>query len=111
MDAAERRRHPRLHLDGRMVGRATVMTDFRVVALSETGGSLEMDVPLLPGAVLDLSLQLAHTPVDLRGRVIEVQPPDGARAAHLIAVEFEGMSDVDAGLLSSYLQRERQREG
>ncbi len=87
------------------------MTDFRVVALSETGGSIEMDVPLLPGAVLDLSLQLAHTPVDLRGRVIEVQPPEGARAAHLIAVEFEGMSDVDAGLLSSYLQRERQREG
>jgi PilZ domain len=110
MDAAERRRHPRLHLDGRMVGRATVMTDFRVVALSETGGSLEMEVPLPPGAALDLSLQLSHTPVDLRARVIEVQPPQAGRTAFLVAVEFEGVSDVDAGLLISFLRRERKKD-
>jgi hypothetical protein len=109
MDPADRRRHPRLHLDGRMVGRATVMTDFRVVALSETGGSLEMDVPLAAGAFCDLSLQLAHVSVDLRGRVVEVSPPEASRSAYLVAVEFEGMNEVDSGLLSSFLERERQR--
>jgi hypothetical protein len=92
-----------------MVGRATVMTDFRVVALSETGGSLEMDVPLAAGAVCDLSLQLAHVSVDLRGRVVDVLPPEAGQSAYRVAVEFEGMDELDAGALSSFLERERQR--
>jgi len=109
MDPADRRRHPRLHLDGRMVGRATVMTDFRVVALSETGGSLEMDVPFATGALCDLNLHLASASVDLRGRVVEVRPPEAGRDAYLVAVEFEDLSDADSGLLSSFLEGERQR--
>jgi hypothetical protein len=110
MDAADRRRHPRLNLDGRMVGRATLMTDFRVVALSETGAALEMDVPLAPGSVLEMALDLSGTSVDLRARVLEAQPPEGTRTAHLVAVEFEGVSDGDLELLASFLGDERQRE-
>jgi len=92
-----------------MVGRATVMTDFRVVALSEAGGSLEMAVALAPGATCDLSLQLGHVSVDLRSKVVEVRPPEGERSAYLVAVEFEGMDEVDAGLLSSFLEHERHK--
>ncbi|HEY7515712.1 MAG TPA: PilZ domain-containing protein, partial [Vicinamibacteria bacterium] len=70
MDDSERRKHTRLRLDGRMVGRATVMADFRVVALSESGASLEMSMPLALGSRCDLTLNLAHMAVDLKGRVV-----------------------------------------
>ena len=107
MNDADRRRHSRIRLDGRMVGRATVMAEFRVVALSETGAALEMDVPMAMGSRCDLALDLAQVAVDLRGRVVNVEPPAQEGGVYRVGVDFEGVEEVDAGLLQAFLQRER----
>jgi len=109
MDDADRRRHSRIRLDGRMVGRATVMADFRVVALSETGASLEMEVPMALGSACDLTLNLAHVAVDLKGRVVNVTAPDEGEGSYVVGVDFERVEEIDAGLLGSFLDRERRR--
>ena len=107
MNEADRRRHSRIRLDGRMVGRATVMAEFRVVALSETGAALEMDVPMAMGSRCDLTLDLAQVAVDLRGRVVNVEPPAQEGGVYRVGVDFEGVEEVEAGLLQAFLQRER----
>jgi PilZ domain-containing protein len=109
MDDAERRRHSRIRLDGRMVGRATVMADFRVAALSETGAALEMKIPMALGSRCDLSLALDDLGVDLKGRVVNVKPPEAGSEVYVVGVDFEGMSEVEAGALASVLERERRR--
>lgn len=110
MDASERRRHERINLDGRMVGRATVLADFRIVALSETGASLAMELPMAMGSVCDLSLSLPHGSVDLKGRVIHVAEPNGDDSGRwVVGVDFESVSDFDQALLQSFLDRERRR--
>ena len=106
---ADRRRHQRIRLDGRMAGRATVLADFHVVALSETGASLEMEMPLALGSACDLTMNLSHVSVDLRGRVVDVRASDGSRGPYLIGVQFERMEDLDRALLESFLERERRR--
>lgn len=93
-----------------MVGRATVLAEFRIVALSETGASLEMDVPMAMGSHCDLTLNLPHVSVDLRGRVVNVQaqgPTD--QPPWIVGVDFESVSDLDQALLQSFLDRERRR--
>ena len=100
----ERRRHPRVRLDGRASGRATIFADFRVVALSETGAAVEMDLPLALGSTCDISLQLVHGQVDVKGRVVNVEAaPPGYR----IGVDFLEVDDMDRGLLQSFLENER----
>lgn len=91
-----------------MVGRATVMAEFRVVALSETGAALEMEMPMALGSRCDLTLDLAHVAVDLKGRVVNVEAPAKAGDIYYrVGVDFEGVEEADAGLLQSFLQRER----
>ena len=109
MSDADRRRHSRIRLDGRMVGRATVMAEFRVVALSETGAVLEMEMPIAMGSRCDLTLDLAHVAVDLKGRVVNVEPPEKEGGAYRVGVDFECVEEIDAGVLQSFLQRERRR--
>jgi hypothetical protein len=110
MDESERRRHPRLRIDGRMVGRATVLTDFRIVALSETGASLETDLPMAMGSICDLTLNLPHVAVDLRGRVVHVDSQGDAEAGpFIVGVDFERVDEMDQALLQSFLDRERRR--
>jgi hypothetical protein len=107
----DRRRHPRVRLDGRTGGRATVFADFKVVALSEDGACLEMAAPLAIDSECDITLNLAHVTVDLKGRVMDVeQPPDTAGAYH-IGVTFVKVDALDRALLESFLDRERQRAG
>jgi hypothetical protein len=110
MDDSERRRHPRINLDGSMVGRATVLADFRIAALSENGASLEMELPMAMGSVCDLSLSLPHGSVDLKGRVVHVataREDDGG--PWVVGVDFESVTDFDQALLQSFLDRERRR--
>jgi hypothetical protein len=110
MDASERRRHQRINLDGSMVGRATVLADFRIVALSETGASLAMELPMAMGSLCDLALSLPHGSVDLKGRVVHVGEPTQDDGPHwVIGVDFESVSDFDQALLESFLDRERRR--
>ena len=109
MDDAERRRHSRIRLDGRMVGRATVMADFRVAALSETGAALEMTIPMALGSRCDLSLAMSDLALDLKGRVVNVTPPEGGGELYVVGVDFEDMSEVDSGMLASFLEQERRR--
>jgi hypothetical protein len=106
----ERRRHPRLRLDGRMVGRATVLTEFRVATLSETGATLEMAIPLAMGSSCDLTLNLSNVAVDLKARVIEVRSPERSESPYVIGVDFASVDALDLGLLQSFLERERRRE-
>jgi hypothetical protein len=108
-DSAERRRHQRLSVEGRMTGRATVLAEFRVVALSETGASLEMALPLAEGSQCDLSLSLSHLAVDLKGRVINVRPAEERQGTFIVGVDFEDVPEMDRALLESYLERERRR--
>jgi hypothetical protein len=113
-EASERRRYERLRLDGRMGGRATVLTDFTVLALSESGASLEMALPMALGSRCDITLNLSHVSVDLKGRVVTVQPRNGpgdvpADGPFVVGVDFESVEELDQGLLTSYLERERKR--
>jgi PilZ domain len=110
MNDADRRRHSRIRLDGRMVGRATVMAEFRVVALSETGAALEMDTPIALGSRCDLSLDLAQAAVDLKGRVVNVEPPATEGGVYRVGVDFEDVDALDADRLQSFLQRERSKD-
>ncbi len=109
-DDEERRHHPRLRLDGRMLGRATVLADFRVSTLSETGATLEMEIPLAMGSSCDLTLNLSHVAVDLKARVVDVRSPAGAEGPYMIGVDFASVEALDLGLLQSFLARERQKE-
>lgn len=109
-DGAERRRHDRVRLDGRMEGRATVLTSFRVVALSRAGATLEMAMPLAVGSLCDLTLHLSHLSVDVKGRIVHREPGGtGAPARFVVGVEFEAIDTLDRGLLESFLERERRR--
>ena len=103
----ERRRYPRIRLDGRAAGRATILAEFMVVALSESGATLEMALPLALGSTCDLSLDLDHGSVDLKGRVADVNP--AAPGRYHIGVDFVSVDELDRGLLLSFLDRERQR--
>ena len=101
-----------MRLDGRTGGRATVFADFKVVALSEDGACLEMATPLAIDSQCDISLNLAHVTVDLRGRVVDVaQSPGGAPGAYHVGISFVKVEALDRALLESFLDRERQRAG
>lgn len=102
-----RRRHPRVRLDGRVEGRATILADFRVAALSEDGATLEMALPVLVGAVIDIALNLSHSSVEVRGRIVQVEGPESPPAPYLIGVEFENLGAFDRALLQSFLERQR----
>jgi hypothetical protein len=108
MVADDRRRHPRVRLDGRAGGRATVFADFRVVALSESGAELEMTVPLAMGSQCDITLDLAHGSVDAKGRVVNVRAAaEGPDSAYHVGVDFLRLDALDQALLQSFLERER----
>lgn len=109
MEAEDRRRHPRVRLDGRTGGRATVFADFRVVALSEGGAELEMAVPLAMGSHCDITLNLAHGSVDVKGRVVEIRSPDLPDRPYHVGVDFVTVDDLDQALLQSFLERERRK--
>jgi hypothetical protein len=105
----ERRRHPRVRLDGRATGRATVFTDFKVVAISESGASLEMPAPLALHSSCDITLNLSHVAIDLKGRVVHVEGPPGDGAGYQVGIDFMEVDELDHALLLSFLERERQR--
>ena len=107
-NTAERRRYPRVRVDGRLDGRATVLADFRVLSLSETGATLEMDIPMALGSSCDLTLNLSHVSVDLRGHVIRVEGGSAGKP-YLIGVDFVRLQSLDRALLASYLERERRK--
>jgi len=110
-DKAERRRYPRVRLDGRLAGRATVLADFQVLSLSESGATLEMEIPMAMGASCDLSLNLSHVSVDLKGRVVHIEKPkrgaEGER--YRVGVDFVRLQSLDRALLASFLERERRK--
>ena len=109
MTMTERRRAPRIRLDGRLEGQATVLAGFRVHSLSETGATLLMDIPMSVGASCDLSLNLSHVSVDIKGRVVRLESHEGAGAGYRIVVEFDRLHSLDRALLASFLERERRR--
>jgi hypothetical protein len=111
MSSDERRRHPRVQLDGRTGGRATVFADFRVVALSESGACVEMATPLAVDSQCDLTLNLSHIAVDLKGRVVTVEPPSVPGGTYQVGVDFLQVDAMDQALLESFLDRERHRAG
>src|SRR4026207_1203867 len=103
----DRRRHPRVRLDGRTGGRATVFADFKVVALSETGACLEMATPLAQDSAGAFTLTLSHTSLDVKGRVVHVENAEDG--AYHVGIDFLRMDALDLTLLESFLQRESQR--
>jgi hypothetical protein len=109
-DGADRRRHERVRLDGRLEGRATLLTDFRVLALSPQGATLELAVPVAVGSPIDLTLNLQHSSLDVKGRVAHREPAGGGAPARFLAgVVFEAIDTLDRGLLESFLAEEGRR--
>jgi hypothetical protein len=94
-----------------LAGRATVLADFKVLSLSESGATLEMDIPMAMGAACDLSLNLSHVSVDLKGRVVHVvkDADDADAGRYRIGVDFVRLQSLDRALLASFLERERRK--
>ena len=104
MEPSERRRHERVPQGGRVVGRATVMTELRVAALSEEGATLEAVMPMAPGSACDLSLNLGEGSLDLRARVRSVASLDGGEGGPFeVKVEFESLDEADRAMLRFFL--------
>ena len=108
-DDDDRRRFPRVRLDGRTGGRATVFADFKVIALSEEGACLEMATPLAIGSQCDITLNLAHGSVDVKGRVVAIQAPAVPETPYHVGVDFVSVDALDQALLQSFLERERRK--
>jgi hypothetical protein len=104
----ERRRHPRIRLDGRAIGRATVLAEFKVVGLWESGGTLELPLPLALGSTCDLTLTLGPGSVDLKARVVQVEPAE-SEPGFRVDVDFLTMDSDDEALLHAFLDREGRR--
>jgi hypothetical protein len=102
----ERRRHPRIRLEGRAVGRATVLAEFRVVGLWENGGTLELPLPLALGSLCDLTLSLGPGSVDLKARVVQVEAVTEGEPGYRVNVDFLTMHPDDQALLQAFLDRE-----
>jgi hypothetical protein len=106
MQGEERRRHPRIRLEGRAVGRATVLAEFKVVGLWESGGTLELPLPLALGSLCDLTLTLGPGSVDLKGRVVRVESAGEGGAGYRVNVDFLTMDPDDQSRLQAFLDRE-----
>ena len=105
MEPSERRQHERVPQGGRVVGRATVMTEFRVAALSEEGARLETALPMALGSTCDLSLRIGDGTLDLRGKVRGIEAlGDADHGPFAVAVDFEGMDDADRAMLRFFLE-------
>jgi hypothetical protein len=102
----ERRRHPRIRLEGRAVGRATVLAEFKVVGLEENGATLELPLPLALGSLCDLTLSLGPGSVDLKARVVEVEQAGEGEGGYRVNVDFLAMDPEDQTLLQAFLDRE-----
>lgn len=88
-----------------MVGRATVMTDFRVVTLAETGACLETQLPMALASTCDLSLSLGEAKLDLKGRVASVARKSGEDdAPFVVGVEFVAIDPADQAILRFFLE-------
>ena len=85
-----------------------MLADFRVISLSETGATLEMDIPMALGSSCDLSLNLSHVSVDLKGRVVHLDTSPNGGPYH-IGVDFVRLQSLDRALLASFLERERRK--
>jgi hypothetical protein len=106
MRGEERRRHPRIRLEGRAIGRATVLAEFKVVGLWENGGTLELPLPLALGSLCDLTLSLGPGSVDLKGRVVQVESAGESGACYRVNVDFLTMDPDDQSRLQAFLDRE-----
>ena len=102
----ERRKHPRVRLDGRVGGQATISATFKVVSLSETGASIEMPMPLPIGARCELRLNLEAL-LEVKTAVQSVQGPNAAGGPYNMGVEFKALAPADRELLNAFLKRER----
>lgn len=100
MQEDDRRRHPRVRVDGRAAGRATIFADFQVVSLSATGAALEMDLALAVGSLCDLTLNLGQGQVDVWGKVAGVEP---AGVRYRVKVDFVRIDEADQPALQAYL--------
>jgi len=102
----ERRRHPRIRLEGRAIGRATVLAEFKLVGLWESGGTLELPLPLALGSLCDLTLTLGPGSVDLKARVVRVESTSEQTPGYRVNVDFLAMDPDDQALLQAFLDRE-----
>jgi hypothetical protein len=100
----ERRRHPRVRLDGRAAGRATIFAPFHVVSLSETGALVEMDLPLAQGSTCDLTLNLSGGQVDVKSVVASVERAD---PGYQVGLDFVSVDQDDQSILQAFLASER----
>jgi len=102
----ERRKHPRVRLDGRVGGQATISATFKVVSLSENGASIEMPMPLPIGARCELRLNLEAL-LDVKTAVQNVKAPATPGGPYQMGVEFKAVAPADRELLDAFLKRER----
>lgn len=102
----ERRKHPRVRLDGRVGGQATISAAFKVLSLSENGALIEMPMPLPIGGRCELRLNLEAL-LEVKTAVQDVQAPSKPGGPYQMGVEFKPLPPADRELLNSFLKRER----
>ncbi len=87
-----------------MVGRATMLADFRVLALAESGASLETRLPMTLGSTCDLSLSLGEATLELKGRVAKLErQADAEEGPFAVDVEFVALDPADHAILRFFL--------
>jgi len=83
-----------------------VLAEFRVVGLWESGGTLELPLPLALGSLCDLTLSLGPGSVDLKARVVQVESVGERDEGYRVNVDFITMDAEDQELLYAFLDRE-----
>ena len=77
-----------------------------MVGLWESGGTLELPLPLALGSLCDLTLSLGPGSVDLKARVVQVEAVGERDGGYRVNVDFLTMDPDDQTLLHAFLDRE-----
>ncbi len=83
-----------------------MLAEFKVVGLWESGGTLELPLPLALGSLCDLTLSLGPGSVDLKARVVQVESVGERDEGYRVNVDFVTMDAADQELLDAFLDRE-----
>lgn len=104
---AERRRRPRIRLDGRVPGRATLIADFGLMDVSETTATLEVSVPMAIGSPCHLTFDASDDPLELSGRVTRVDSPSLPGGAYRVSVDLSPLDALERARLLSLVEAGR----
>ena len=110
-DVKERRRSPRVAVNGEVLGRIHTVSAAPVLDISENGALLEVSSAVRPGSIYLLRLALSHErQLNLKSRVVRTyvhsfQPKEGGESVvtYRAAVEFLDVSEQERAFLREHI--------